>query len=289
MLKNIYKKYIAGRRALRRYLARSSSRSLIKNDCSAISSFGAAIHETLCNSFSDDERKLINSIEERRASLLQNDETVEFIDYGAGKSTSSRTQAEMDNGVPSSESISRICTFSKPPFWASILFKLVRHLGPTKCLELGTCLGISAAYQSAALKLNGAGELVSLEGSPSIAGVASETLSNMGLQEIASVTVGPFHQTLEEALVSNSPIDFFFNDGHHDYDAVLKYFDQALPHLSPDAVVVFDDISWSDGMQKAWNKIKAHPKVAASVDLGAIGITKLGTKSGAKSDFKIEL
>ena len=83
------------------------------------------------------------------------------------------------------------------------------------------------------------------------------------------------------------PIDFFFNDGHHEHDAVLEYFEQAKPYLSTDAVVVFDDIDWSDGMQAAWNTIRKDDRVMASVDLGAIGVVVLG--EGRKQNYDLPL
>jgi hypothetical protein len=48
---------------------------------------------------------------------------------------------------------------SKPYFWSLLLFKLIRKFRPSICLELGTCLGISASFQAAALKLNGIGKI----------------------------------------------------------------------------------------------------------------------------------
>ena len=227
----LYKQYLNARktagRVVRRFRARSHSRALIKNDCSVLSSVGSAIYETLCNSFSDEERKLIDSIESRRESLLRAEGDLEFIDYGAGAGNLSRTQDEMDVGVRSSASISHICSFSKPPFWASILFKLVRNLRPTKCVELGSCVGISGAYQSAALKLNNVGELISLEGSPDIANIASETFSKLELQEVASVTVGPFHQTA--ALIPKSGFWCYWG-----VFRVLSYFTTLLASIKLD-------------------------------------------------------
>jgi predicted O-methyltransferase YrrM len=45
------------------------------------------------------------------------------------------------------------------------LFKLVRTLQPATIVELGTCIGISAAYQAAAQQINHRGRIVTLEGS----------------------------------------------------------------------------------------------------------------------------
>jgi len=35
---------------------------------------------------------------------------------------------------------------------------------------------------------------------------------------------------------------------------------------------VFDDIHWSPGMERAWEKIRAHPKITVSLDLLRLGL-----------------
>ena len=73
-------------------------------------------------------------------------------------------------------------------------------------------------------------------------------------------------------LESNTLIDYAFIDGHHDQDATIDYFRQIKPHLSPNAVLVFDDISWSDGMKKAWKTIKNDKDIEVYVDLFVVGV-----------------
>ena len=73
-------------------------------------------------------------------------------------------------------------------------------------------------------------------------------------------------------LKKNKGIDFIFIDGHHDKKATLSYFRQILPYLSDGAILVFDDIYWSSGMEKAWNTIRKDPNLKISVDFLNIGI-----------------
>jgi hypothetical protein len=37
-------------------------------------------------------------------------------------------------------------------------------------------------------------------------------------------------------------------------------------------VIVLDDVRWSPGMQRAWDRIRAHAATGCAVDLGTIGI-----------------
>jgi predicted O-methyltransferase YrrM len=156
---------------------------------------------------------------------------------------------------------------------------LVYHFKPRSCVELGSCLGLSAAYQATALKINNAGFLSTLEGSTEFSKIASETLAFCSVESFAKVISGPFHTTLPLLLNRIDPIDYAFIDGHHDCDATLKYFDLFKSHSSQNALFVFDDISWSDGMKAAWEKISRDPAVETAIDLKKVGICILGTES----------
>ncbi len=247
-----------------------------------------ALSESLANSLSPEERTMVESIEKRRSSLLGSSMEIDVIDYGAGTRKSKRTAEEMERGVASTAQVSQICRASKPARWAIILFKLIRKLKPVSCVELGSCVGISASYQAAALTINGEGTLRTLEGSPEIAKIAEETFAELNLSN-AEVITGPFQVTLQNTLELSAPIDFYFNDGHHDHDAVIRYFNEAIPFLSDHAVIVFDDISWSAGMKKAWSEIESDERVAATIDLGAVGIAVMGTRTSHESNLRILL
>jgi hypothetical protein len=59
--------------------------------------------------------------------------------------------------------------------------------------------------------------------------------------------------------------------------------------MSENGVVVFDDISWSPGMKKAWEEIKYHDHVVATFDLRTIGIAIIGKNSEKRVSFKIPM
>ena len=169
-------------------------------------------------------------------------------------------------------SLPLICRVASKPYRSALLlFKLVRAYRPERCLELGTCLGISAAYQTAALELNGAGRLVTLEGDGARADLARTHLKDLGFERFQVVT-GRFQDTLDDVLEMHSPVDFAFIDGHHEERATVSYFEAIRPRLSDGAVVVLDDISWSAGMKRAWDVVRHHPNVKAAVDLYGVGL-----------------
>lgn len=73
-------------------------------------------------------------------------------------------------------------------------------------------------------------------------------------------------------LAGISKTDFVFFDGNHQYEPTLKYFNMCLDKVHSKSVFVFDDINWSEGMQRAWNEIKNHPKVTVTIDLFMMGL-----------------
>lgn len=231
----------------------------------------AAMEEVVDNYLVEDERRWVDRIESLRGKLAQSKALVSITDFGAGDATDQRSEEQMLAGVVKTTTIGEACRYSKPYFWSLLLFKLVRKLKPETVVELGTCLGISAAYQAAAQKLNDKGKVLTLEGAPALADLSQQHLRSLGLDN-ATVVSGRFFDTLEPTLKANAPVDYAFIDGHHDEHATVAYFEQFRPHLVDGAVLIFDDISWSPGMRRAWKTLEDDPHVALSIDLHTIGI-----------------
>lgn len=152
------------------------------------------------------------------------------------------------------------------------LMLLVRACRPLRVLELGTNVGISSAYIAAALELNGSdGRLLSLDASRYRQRQAAGVQQSLGLDRVDFIP-GLFTETLDLALQRLGQVDLAFIDGHHQYQPTLDYFERILKHATPDTVFVFDDISWSDGMRKAWAEIESDPRLGLVVNLGRIGV-----------------
>ena len=187
------------------------------------------------------------------------------------------------------DSLGDICrTASKDPFWSLVLFKLVRALRPRNCVEMGTAVGISAAYQAVALRLNGEGRLTTLDGAEALAPVARGVFAQLGVDNVELV-VGKFQVTLSLVLAARRPVDFIFVDGHHDESATLNYFEQILPFLSQRAVMVFDDITWSEGMRRAWSRIAADLRLSLVLDLGPVGLCVVDPGSRGIRAYRVPL
>jgi predicted O-methyltransferase YrrM len=220
-------------------------------------------------------KEVYDIVEAQRNHLLTDDRMITVTDLGAGSHVNNNKQKR----------ISDITTNAlKPPKLAKLLHRLVAFIKPTNIIELGTCLGITTVYlQHAAPNA----KVYTLEGCPQTAGIAKEVFKRAGLNDIEVIT-GNFDDTLGGVLDSQEKLDFVYIDGNHQRDATLRYFEWCLPKVHEDTMLIFDDIYWSDGMKQAWEQIKAHPQVSATVDLFWIGLVFF--KPGqAKEDFKIRL
>jgi predicted O-methyltransferase YrrM len=170
--------------------------------------------------------------------------------------------------------------------WGTLQLMMVRALDPSSCLELGASLGISGAYIAAGMHLAGSGDpalsegrLVSYEASLARAPLAAATWVALGLDN-ASVIAERFEPD-DACLPEIGPIDFAFLDAHHEPEATVAFTHAVLAHLSPHGVLLFDDIRWSPGMERAWDHLKHGPRVAASIDLGRVGICMYGPDEAA--------
>ncbi|TFF38243.1 O-methyltransferase [Mucilaginibacter psychrotolerans] len=214
-----------------------------------------------------------DKIEKERDNLLVDDRVINVTDLGAGSHLNKNREKKI-----------RDITINalKSPKLAQLLYRLAAFTKPKSIVELGTCLGITTLYLHEAAPN---AKVYTLEGCPETAKVAQEVFNSSGLRNINLVT-GNFDDTLGGVLDKHDKLDFVYIDGNHQRVATLNYFEQCLPKVHEDTMLIFDDIYWSEGMKQAWAQIKANPQVTVTVDLFWIGLVFF--KSGrAKEDFKI--
>jgi predicted O-methyltransferase YrrM len=273
---------------LKRISHRITENSAQLNALSAVEPILAnAMRDALSREFSADESDWIARIESLRKQIRRNETAIEFQDFGAGSPGQRRTEQDHLQGVKFHSTIGKVVVAgSKRSQFALLLFKLIRAKRPVRCLELGTCLGISAAYQAAALELNGIGQLTTIEGADLLARQAEENLRALSLSHRASVIVGRFDDVL--ARVINEPIQFLFIDGNHEYDATLRYWEQISTAMEAGSIVVFDDIRAYEGMQQAWRVLQKDSRFAVVVDMFTTGLCVIGPKGTTRS-FRVSV
>jgi predicted O-methyltransferase YrrM len=206
-----------------------------------------------------------------RADLLNNNTVIEIEDFGAGSkkfgNTKRKISAIAKHGI------------SKKKF-SELYFKLVNFTNSQFIIELGTSLGLNTLYLA---KANSKSVVYSIEGSKELTKFAEELFQ----QQNAKVFLinDKFDHGLPLLLNEIPQVDFLYVDGNHSYDATIRYFKMGLPKKHNNSVFVFDDINWSEGMQKAWEEIKAHPEVTLSIDLFYAGIIFFRKEQQQKEHF----
>jgi len=231
---------------------------------------------------SAEESAWITQIERLRALLASSPQALEIVDFGAGPA------ARYDTGEPdpvkiATRTLGDMTRSSTPPRWAYLLLRLIRELRPESVLELGSCVGISACYQAAALELNGAGRLLTLEGAPVLAARSVRSIEELALAHRASVIEGRFQDTLDDVLGELKPIEMAFIDADHLEAPTLHYTERILAASAEEAILVFDDIRWSPGMTRAWSTIAADPRFALTLDLRVVGIAVVSESAHLRS------
>lgn len=203
-----------------------------------------------------DKTKPFPDLEKVRHELLKDDTPLQIQDLGAGSSTGAGAERSVAQVAKASLSTAKQCR---------LLARIIPHLGIKHVLEFGSCLGLSAAYMSAA-----GAQVVSMEGSEALHALAQQHFG--AAPSGPDFRLGPFDELLPDILGEIPKVDMAFIDGNHTQEATLLYFHQILAHTHSDSVLIFDDIHWSEGMENAWSEIQGHKQVVLSLDLWWCGI-----------------
>jgi predicted O-methyltransferase YrrM len=188
----------------------------------------------------------------------QNKNILSFKEIGAG--TNYNTTKNISIGQ-----ITKRSSVNKK--YGKLIYDLIRYFKPNNILEIGSSVGISAAYISqAAPKAN----FKSIEGVGEKIEIAKQIA--LEINQNTEFILGNFDKILKSVLEKYEKLDFVFFDGNHKKENTLEYFNLCLNKIHEDTVFVFDDIHWSEEMEEAWEEIKSHSKVRVSVDIFRMGL-----------------
>ncbi|MGD0711004.1 MAG: class I SAM-dependent methyltransferase [Bacteroidales bacterium] len=212
----------------------------------------------------------IEDIEKIRRDLLHSSKEINVLDFGTG-SISHQIELRKAKDIVKNSSKSRK--------YANLLYRTIHYYKLKNILELGTSVGISSMYMAAA-----GGNVITIEGCPETAKLAEDNFAKSRLKNIQMKT-GNINKVLPE-IIQQQSFDCVFFDGNHTEEATNRYFELCLPSIKNESVFIFDDISWSEGMKKAWGNIKQHNSVRVTIDLFFMGIVFF-RKELSKEDFVI--
>ncbi len=207
-----------------------------------------------------------------RGSLILNKEMLEVEDLGAGSKIFKDNKRRVGDIVKFGT--------SKKKF-SELYFKLINFSKAVYIVEMGTSVGLNTLYLA---KANSNSKVVTIEGSKTLYEFSKKLFRDHEATNINSVN-NSFDNAFPEALKHIPQLDFLFVDGNHTYGSTMQYFNLALSKKTNDSVFVFDDINWSEEMERAWNEIKNHPDVTLTIDLFYVGIVFFRHEQKQKEHF----
>ncbi len=154
-----------------------------------------------------------------------------------------------------------------PKHKLELLYRIIRLQEPRSILELGTCLGVSAAY----LAEGANAKVTTVEGNSYLSELAANELRQHGYNNVDCIN-SRFDDIISRESDKLHLPWFIYLDGNHHYDATLKYFNIFIERARQDCILVLDDIYWSKGMAKAWKEIVSDRRVPISIDLFHLGV-----------------
>lgn len=192
-----------------------------------------------------------------RNSLLENTNTIEVTDFGAGSKV-------FKSNIRQISKIAKTAGITRKR--AELLFRITTYFQPESILEIGTSLGLATSALALESRSVGTkGKITTLEGCPETANQCQLQLQKFNFNTVELV-VSEFSEYFETINHQPSTINLIYFDGNHSKKATLDYFELLLPTINNETVWIFDDIHWSKEMEDAWEIIQKHPKVTVTID-----------------------
>lgn len=167
------------------------------------------------------------------------------------------------------------------PFYGKVLYQTARYLHARNFLELGTSLGVSTLYlATSSVDICG----VSIDRSQSSLDVITLADDAHYFQKIKFIC-DDFRSALPRIIDTSDNFDLVYIDGDHSYQSTIDNIDKIIPHLTPNAAIILDDIRWSRDMYRAWKQVQSYPIFMYTIDFGRIGILFTHSHTTEKQDF----
>jgi predicted O-methyltransferase YrrM len=211
----------------------------------------------------------VDRVEALRAALASAKGVVKVFDaVGAHASSTANAARRLDEKRPAVRSLFETAHVSSvSALWGTFLYLCASASRAKTILELGSGAGISGCYLGSAPTCR---RFITVEGSADRARLAEAHLRQIvGDVEVVSAS---FDAALDRLIPSlDDGLDFVFVDGDKTKGSYLALLDRLAARLNRGAVVVFDDIQWSD-VQEDWKALCARPGLSFAINVGRFGI-----------------
>lgn len=232
---------------------------------------------------SSEEKTIAAEIESFRSKIPDLASEKEIYSYTSPHSNTFKTDEE-GNALPGAYVSSAVEAHMKTgssTFNGILLRRIVEGTGVKRILELGTNTGFSGCYF---LSVPGT-ELVTIEGSDALCEIAKVNMDRFSDKHRIMNML--FDEAIDLLIKENATFDCVFIDGQHEQKATLHYTQRVLPLLKPGAVIVQDDIYWSEDMNEAWKKLCKDPQFSDTVDLFYKGLCVVRNGSEKQTHYDL--
>jgi len=166
---------------------------------------------------------------------------------------------------------------------SEIIFRLINYLNLKVVVELGTSLGLNSLYMA---KAGVDTKVYTIEGAKDLHDFAKQLFEKTNTTNIELIK-GHFNEVLKPLLQELNTVSLVYIDGNHTYDATISYFNTCIQHTNENSVLVFDDIYWSEEMEKAWKEIANDSRVNLSIDCFYFGMVFFRKENKQKEHYKL--
>jgi predicted O-methyltransferase YrrM len=201
---------------------------------------------------------IVLKIEQIRKRLLSDKRNIEVNDLGSGAGKLKKNSRRVSD-IAGKSPVSRK--------YGKLLSKMAAEFGKTSIIELGTSIGISTMYMASSSEAT----VYTIEGCHETAGIALDNFREAGITNIR-LQEGSFDFVLPGLLKQGIIPGLVFIDGDHRKAPVIKYFNEIEKVAVNDTVIIIDDINYSKEMAEAWNELKHHKRVSATIDVFRMGV-----------------
>ena len=145
-----------------------------------------------------------------------------------------------------------------------LLWILVRAMGATRILEVGTSNAFSTIWLADAARSTG-GRVTTLELDPEKIALAKANLATAGLEGVVDIIAG---RAADILAALPSPFDVIFLDA--DRPSYLAYLELVVPKLRSGGILIADNVtSHAQELQDYLRRVKSHPQLfAVTVPIG---------------------
>jgi predicted O-methyltransferase YrrM len=168
----------------------------------------------------------------------------------------------MPNVVRTTETMGNVFTY------------LVQKLQPQIVVEFGTAFGVSGMYFLAGIESNQKGKLLTFE--------PNNVWRDLAIRNLAQISdrfdsiAGTFEENIDDVLPQDQSIDLAFIDAIHTMEFVVPQLEKVIAGSSDHAIIILDDIKFSDSMMECWDNVSKDSRFLCSVALdGRVGILEM--------------